>query len=103
MVNPPLDDDGSFGASIAALREAWVAVIAGLRAIPDPQARFDAATGLGKLARQMESEAVEERAAAAVAIQDAESLTLTALAGRISMSKQRAGRLTGKARKPAKE
>lgn len=74
-------------------------MLAGLRAISDPQQRFDAATELGKVVRQMEAESVEERAGAAVAIQESESLSLTALGERISMSKQRAGKLTEKARK----
>jgi len=96
---PPVDGEERFAASIAALREAWVSLIAALHAIPDPQARFDAATRLESVTRQLERERVEERATAAVDIQEAESLTLTALSTRISMSKQRAGRLTEKARK----
>lgn len=99
MVNPSLDGDAALGASVTALREAWAAVLAELHAVADPQRRFRAATELGNLVKQLEADSADERARAALAIQESESLTLTALGERISMSKQRAGKLTEKARR----
>jgi hypothetical protein len=100
--HPPGDGEDHFAAALAALREAWVQVLAGLRAIDDPQHQFDSATEAGELLRKLVSENAEQRAAAAVRIQDAESLSLAALGERISMTKQAAGRLTGRARHPRK-
>ena len=99
--NPPVDED-HFATVLAALREAWVQVLAELRAIEDPQHQFDSATEAGEVLRKLVSENAEERSAAAVRIQEAESLTLAALGERISMTKQAAGRLTGRARRPRK-
>ena len=97
MDTPAVDD--AYRAAVAALHEAWSCVRAELRALPDLRLRFDNATALGDLARQFESESVDERADAAEAIKDADSLNITALSERISMSKQRAGKLLEKARK----
>ena len=97
--NPPIDGEDHFAAALAALREAWVRVLAELRAIEDPQRQFDSATEAGEVLRKLVSENAGERSAAAVRIQDAESLTLATLGERISMTKQAAGRMTGKARR----
>ncbi len=78
-------------------------VLAELRAIEDPQRQFDSATEAGEVLRKLVSENAGERSAAAVRIQDAESLSLATLGERISMTKQAAGRLTGRARQPRKE
>lgn len=89
-----------FPAALAAFRDAWARLRAAIRATPDLQQRFDRATETRERLAKMESEAVTERADAAASIQDAESLTLAALGQRISMTKQAAGRLTGRIRKP---
>ncbi len=99
MDTPAGDGEDGYAAAIGALMRAWARVRAALRDIPDPQRRFDRATELGDLTRKLESQSVEERASAAVAIKDAESLSLTALGERISMTKQAAGRLTGRTRR----
>lgn len=103
MGTPAGDDEGDFASAVAALLRAWTRVRAALRDIPDPQRRFDQATELGDLMRTFESQSVEERADAAVAIKEAESLSLTALGERIRMTKQAAGRLADRARRPRKE
>lgn len=97
--NPPVDGEDHFAAALAALREAWVQVLAELRAIEDPQRQFDSATEAGEVLRKLVSENAGERAAAAVRIQDAESLSLAILGERTRMTKQAAGRMTGKARR----
>lgn len=102
MGNPPIDGD-DYGAASAAFRQAWRRLLAAVHATPDPQQHFDRATETGATLAWLVAENATERADAAVRIKDAEGLTLTALGKRISMTKQRAGRLTGKARHPAKE
>ena len=96
------DGEDGYAAGVKALHHAWARVLTALRVL-EPQRHFDEATALGDLARQFESESVEERADAAVRIKDAESLTLTALGKRTRMTKQAAGRLTGRARRRRKE
>ena len=97
--NPPIDGEDDYWAALRAHRGTWTRLLAAIRATRDPQEHFDRATETGKTLAGFVAEGAEERAAAAVRIQDAESLTLTALSERISMSKQRAGKLTEKARK----
>ena len=96
--NPPIDSEDDYPAALGAFRGAWERLLATMRT-RDPQEHFDRATEAGETLAKLVSESAAERAAAAVRIQDAESLTLTALSERISMSKQRAGRLTEKIRK----
>jgi hypothetical protein len=96
------DGEDDYAAAVKALHHAWARVLGALRAL-EPQRHFDEATDLGPLARQFESESVEERADAAVRIQEAESLTLTVLGKRTRMTKQAAGRLTSRARRRRKE
>jgi hypothetical protein len=79
--------------ALAAFRDAWARLRAAIRGTRDPQQRFDRATETGEMLGKRVSDAAAERSDAAAAIQDAESLSLTALAGRISMTKQAAGRL----------
>lgn len=86
-------------AAVAALLQAWADVVTALRQVEDPQQQFARATELGDVLRRLVSESTDERALAAERIADAESLSLTALGQRISMSKQRAAQLTDKARK----
>ena len=85
------EDD--YPAALAAFREAWARLLAAVHATRDPQRHFDRATEAGEVLAKQVSENAGERAGAAGRIQDAESLTLTALAGRISMTKQAAGRI----------
>jgi hypothetical protein len=101
MGNPPVDGDDDYPAAVTAFREAWARLLRAVHATRVPQLRFDRATETGKLLAEFVSEDADERGDAAYGIQEAESLTLTALGGRISMSKQRAGKLTGKARQRA--
>jgi len=86
-------EDDDYPAAHAAFRDAWARLLAAIRATREPQQRFDRATETRDLLAKQRSEIAGERTDAAAAIQDAESLTLTALAGRISMTKQAAGRL----------
>jgi hypothetical protein len=86
-----------------AAQAAWHGIIkrlrAAIRATPDPQERFSRATESGEQAGKAVSEFATDRADAAVSIQDAESLNLTQLGNRISMTKQGAWRLTSRAKK----
>src|SRR5215470_15580361 len=97
--NPPVDGD-DYDAAHAAYRNAWQRLLAAVHATPEPQRHFDRATEAGETLAKNVAENAAERSAAAVRIKDAESLTLTALGERISMTKQAAGRLTARARKP---
>lgn len=90
-MSQPGEDD--YPAALAAFTGAWARLRAAIRATRDPQQRFDRATELRELTAKQRSETTIERDDAAVAIQDAEGLSLTALAARISMTKQAAGRL----------
>lgn len=92
-------DQSPLDAAVAALLQAWADVVTALRRVEDPQAQFARATELGDVLRKLVSESTDERALAAERIADAESLSLTALGQRISMSKQRAAQLTDKAKK----
>jgi hypothetical protein len=93
------DDEARTDAAVAALLQAYADVVAALRAMRDPARHFARATELGDTLRKLVSDSTDERAAAATRILDAESLSLTALGERISMSKQRAGQLVEKGRK----
>lgn len=100
--NPPIDGDDYSGAA-AAFRDAWRRLLAAVHVTQDPQQHFDRATETGTTLAGFVEENAAERAGAAIRIKEAEGLTLAALGKRISMTKQRAGRLTGKARQPGKE
>lgn len=93
------DDETAVDTAVAALMQAYAGVVAALRAMRDPERHFARATELGDRLRDLVSDSTDERAAAAARILDAESLSLTALGERISMSKQRAGQLVEKGRK----
>jgi hypothetical protein len=97
--NPPVDSEDDYPAASEAFREGWKRLLRAVRATREPQRHFDRATEAGKVLAEFVSEDADERATAAVRIQKSEELTLTALSERISMSKQRAGRLTDRARK----
>lgn len=86
-------------AAVNALLQAWADAVAALRKIEDPELQFARATDLGDALRRLVSKSTDERALAAQRILEAESLSLTALGKRISMSKQRAGQLTDKAKR----
>jgi hypothetical protein len=92
-------DQSPLDAAVAALLRAWADAVTALRQIEDPEKHFERATELGNVLRKLVSESTDERALAAQRIYEAESLSLTALGERISMSKQRAGQLVDKARK----
>lgn len=94
-----MPDQSPLDAAVAELLRAWADVVTALRRVEDPQEQFERATELGDTLRRLVSESTDERALAAERIADAESLSLTALGQRISMSKQRAGQLTEKAKK----
>ncbi len=102
MGTPAGDGEDDYAAAVKGLHHAWARVLTALRAL-EPQRHFDEATALGDLARQFESESVEERADAAARIKDAESLTLTVLGKRTRMTKQAAGRLVGRSRRRKEE
>ena len=103
MGNPPVDGDDDYPAAAPAFVSAWHRLAAAIHATRDPQRRFDRRTETGEFAANIVSENAAGRASDAVEIQDAENLTLTALSERISMTKQAAGRLTGRARKPKEQ
>ncbi|HEX3957778.1 MAG TPA: hypothetical protein VHZ03_14265 [Trebonia sp.] len=92
-------DQSPLDVAVAAMLQAWADVVTALRRVEDPQQQFARATELGDTLRRLVSESTDERALAAERIADAESLSLTALGQRISMSKQRAAQLTDKAKK----
>jgi hypothetical protein len=92
-------DEDNLDTAIAALLRAYAGVVTALHSLSDPARQFARATELGDVLRKLVSESTDERAIAAARIVEAESLSLTALGERISMSKQRAGKLVEKGRK----
>lgn len=86
-------------AAIAALLAAYADVVTAIRAMHDPDRYFTRATELGDTLRMLVSKSTDERALAAECILEAESLSLTALGQRYSMSRQRADQLVKKGRK----
>jgi hypothetical protein len=92
-------DEDAVDAAVASLLQAYAGAVAALRAMRDPERHFARATELGDALRELVSKSTDERAIAAERILEAESLSLTALGERISMSKQRAGQLMDKAKK----
>ena len=86
-------------AAVASLLRAYADTVAAMRAMQDPERYFARATELADTLRELVSKSTDERALAAERILEAESLSLTALGERISMSKQRAGQFMEKARK----
>jgi len=101
--NPPVDGEDDYATAAEAFREGWKRLLSALHVTSDPQRHFDRATEAGQMLAEFVSENADERAAAAVRIQKAESLTLTALGKRTRMTKQAAGRLTSRARRKQKE
>jgi hypothetical protein len=92
-------DEDAVDAAVTSLLQAYSAAVAALRAMQDPERYFARATELGDTLRDLVSKSTDERALAAARILEAESLSLTALGERISMSKQRADQLVRKGRK----
>ena len=92
-------DEATVDAAVASLLRAYADAVAALRMMRDPERHFARATELGDTLRELVSKSTDERARAAERILEAESLSLTALGERISMSKQRAGQLLDKAKK----
>lgn len=86
-------------AAVAALLAAYADVVAAMRAMEDPDSYFTRATELGETLRTLVSKSTDERALAAERILEAQSLSLTALGQRYSMSRQRADQLVKKGRK----
>jgi len=103
MGNPPGDAEDDYPAAFSAFGGAWHRLSVAIHATRDPQRRFDRRTQTGEFAAGIVSENGVGRAKDAVEIQDTENLTLTALSKRISMTKQRAGRLTDRVRKPKEQ
>jgi hypothetical protein len=101
--HPPVDGEDDYPPAAEAFRESWKRLLSALRITSDPQHHFDRATEAGKMLAEFVSENADERAAAAVRIQEAESLSLTVLGKRTRMTKQAAGRLTSRARRKRKE
>lgn len=92
-------DQSPLDAAVAALLRAWADAVTALREIEDPDEQFKRAGELGDTLRGLVSKSTDERALAAARILEAESLSLTALGQRYSMSKQRADQLVKKGRK----
>ena len=92
-------DEGVVDDAVSSLLRAYGEAVTALRAMRDPERHFARATELGDKLRELVSKSTDERAVAAARILEAESLSLTALGDRISMSKQRAGQLVEKAKK----
>ena len=97
--NPPVDGEDDYTPAAEAFTQGWKRLLSAVRATPDPQRHFDRATETGQMLAELISENADERAAAAVRIQDAESLSLTVLGKRTRMTKQAAGRLVGRSRR----
>jgi hypothetical protein len=101
--NPPIDGEDDYAPAVEAFRQGWKRLLSAVRATPDTQRHFDRATEAGQMLAEFVSENADERADAAVRIQEAESLSLAVLGTRTRMTKQAAGRLTGRARRRRKE
>jgi hypothetical protein len=78
---------------LEALERAYAAAAAAVESAPDGRAAFGLATDLAFVASHMSESAAKLRAATAARIADEESLSLAALAGKLSMSKARAAQL----------
>lgn len=92
-------DQSPLDAAVAALLRAWADAVTALREIEDPDEQFRRAGELGETLRDLVSKSTDERARAASLILEAESLSLTALGQRHSISKQRADQLVKKGRR----
>ena len=92
-------DEAAVDAAVAALLAAYADVVAAMRAMKDPNRYFIRAGELGDTLRRLVSKSTDERALAAARILEAESLSLTALGERHSVSRQRADQLVKKGRK----
>jgi hypothetical protein len=97
--NPPVDGEDDYAPAAEAFTQGWKRLLSAVRATSDPQRHFDRATEAGQMLAEFVSETADERAVAAVRIQDAESLTLAVLGKRTRMTKQAAGRLVGRSRR----
>ena len=86
-------------AAVAELLAAYAGVVWAMREMKDPNRYFARATELGEVLRDLVSKSTDERALAAERIFEAESLSLTALGERYSMSRQRYEQLVKKGRK----
>lgn len=92
-------DEEAVDAAVAALLAAYADVVTAMREMEDPNRYFTRATELGDTLRDLVSKSTDERALAAERILEAESLSLTVLGQRYSMSRQRADQLVKKGRK----
>jgi hypothetical protein len=92
-------DEEAVDAAVAALLAAYADVVTAMRAMKDPNCYFTRATELGETLRELVSKSTDERALAAERILEAESLSLTVLGQRHSMSRQRYDQLVKKGRK----
>jgi hypothetical protein len=94
-----VESGSGFASLLATLRQAYADAAAAIRAAPDPQAGFEDATKLADAMREVAADAADLRAAAARRIYEEEQLTLTSLAKRIGVTKQRASQLMQTAKK----
>lgn len=90
-------------AALRALARARDDAIAAIEASPDPQQAFSDATELAEALRAGAGEAAELRARAATRIWESEQMSLTVLAKRIGVSKQRAGQMIQSAKSAEEE
>lgn len=89
----------AFEAALALLATANDSAVEAVRANASPQEAFELATQLADALRVLADSAADVRAEAVVRIYDHESLSLAGLAGRIGVSKARAGQLIQNAKK----
>lgn len=85
--------DGEAGAKIEAALEAGRTALAAIHAMPDSQARIEAAGKLADCLRSVYEDAARIRHDEAVRIYEAEKLSLAQLADRVGISKARADQI----------
>jgi hypothetical protein len=95
----PVGDPADTEDALRRLRDVLAAAVAAVRDAPDAQRTFEALTALTETLRVAVETVAGLRAGAAARIADEEGLSLAGLAQRISVSKQRAGRLVQNARR----
>ncbi|MFE3455541.1 hypothetical protein ACFXJ8_42175 [Nonomuraea sp. NPDC059194] len=86
-------------AALFALRRAYQEAVRQTRAEPDLRTAYEDATRLAEQIRELADDAALVRAEAALRIQTAEGLSVSALAEQLGLSKARAGQLVRAARR----
>ncbi|MEV2270888.1 hypothetical protein [Nonomuraea africana] len=86
-------------AALFAVRRAYQEAVRQMRAEPDLRVAYESATRLAEQIRELADEAALVRAEAALRIQTAEGLSVSALAEQLGLSKARAGQLARAARR----